>query len=216
MSNEKISQLPDAGAAIGTDQIPIARSGSNFALTMTEIAAFTGGGGGTGPTGPTGPAGSAGSNGPTGPTGPAGTGSVGPTGPTGTAGTPGGPTGPTGPAGSAGGAAPVFATSSVTATLSTAQNNYQPAGWVATTNRLLLAAAAGGSAVTGLQTAGVTDGYAVMIKNTSTTDVITFPHLSGSSSAGNQFSNSQGLTATLQPGASALIVLIIGTGWVFV
>ena len=86
----KISDLPDGGSAVGTDQIPVARTGVTYRVPASSL----GGGGITGPTGPTGPGG--GATGPTGPTGSAGTG---PTGPTGAASTVAGPTGPTGAAG---------------------------------------------------------------------------------------------------------------------
>lgn len=39
MANEKISQLPAGAPAQTTDQIPIARSGSNFFLTVSDIIA---------------------------------------------------------------------------------------------------------------------------------------------------------------------------------
>lgn len=98
-------------------------------------------------------------------------------------------------------------TSTVTATLAASQNNYAPTGYTAgTTNRLLLAAASGGSTITGLLAA--TDGWALLIRNTSTTDNITFPHLSGSSTATNQFSCQNGSSATLEPLASTLAVYV--------
>lgn len=39
MANEKISQLPAGSPALSTDQIPIARSGANFFLTVAQILA---------------------------------------------------------------------------------------------------------------------------------------------------------------------------------
>jgi len=39
MANEKISQLPAGAPAQTTDQVPIARSGSNFFLTVADIIA---------------------------------------------------------------------------------------------------------------------------------------------------------------------------------
>lgn len=39
MANEKISQLPAGSPALTTDQIPIARSGANFFLTVSDIIA---------------------------------------------------------------------------------------------------------------------------------------------------------------------------------
>lgn len=147
-----------------------------------------------------------------GPTGPAGVGATGPTGPTGTAG-PGG-SGPTGPTGPTGPSIPTQFSISVTATLATSQNNYQPTGWTVTTNRFLLAAAAGGSTITGLQATGVADGTPVLISNTSSTDAITFPHLSASSSAANRFSNANAGSVVLNPLGSSLFTLIAAIGWV--
>lgn len=39
MANEKISQLPAGAPAQTTDQVPIARSGANFSLTVADIIA---------------------------------------------------------------------------------------------------------------------------------------------------------------------------------
>ena len=113
---------------------------------------------------------------------------------------------------SATGLAPSFA-SSITATLAASQNNYSPTGYVGgTTNRMLLAAASGGSTITGL-VAG-TDGWAVYVRNTSTTDNITFAHLSGSSTATNQFSCPQGVSAILAP-LTGLILTYVTNVWTF-
>jgi hypothetical protein len=111
------------------------------------------------------------------------------------------------------GSAPVF-TVSVTASPTTSVNNYSPSGYAGgTTNRLLLAAASGGSTITGL--AAATDGWTVLIRNTSTTDILIFPHLSGSSTSTNQFSNMNAGTMNIAPLGAALLVYIVNV-WVFV
>lgn len=115
-------------------------------------------------------------------------------------------------AASSGGAAAYAA--SVSASLAASQNNYAPTGFNATKNRLLLAAAGGGSSITGLSATGVADGASLLIRNTSATDSITFPHLSGSSSAANQFSCPNGADAVLQPLAATLVMYIVNK-WVF-
>lgn len=102
---------------------------------------------------------------------------------------------------------------SVTASPGASQDNYAPTGYVAgTTNRLLLAANAGGTTLTGLLAA--TDGWSVYVRNTSATDTITFAHLSGSSSAANQFSCPQGVNAALQPLTGSLLIYVVNQ-WVF-
>lgn len=114
--------------------------------------------------------------------------------------------------GGGGGTAPVF-TNSVTATLAASQNDYSPTGYVAgTTNRMLLAAASGGSTITGLGAA--TDGWTVYVRNTSATDNITFAHLSGSSTAANQFSCPQGVSAILAP-LTGLLLTYVSNVWTF-
>jgi hypothetical protein len=110
------------------------------------------------------------------------------------------------------GSAPAFK-SSVTATLAASQNNYSPTGYVGgTTNRMLLAAASGGSTITGL-VAGA-DGWTVYVRNTSTTDNITFSHLSGSSTGTNQFSCPQGVAAILAP-LTGLLLTYVSNVWTF-
>jgi Collagen triple helix repeat (20 copies) len=155
-----------------------------------------------GPTGPTGIIGPTGTIGPTGPTGPTGaTGIEGPTGPTGTPGTPGGPTGPTGatgPGGASGGptgptgiegpTGPTGPPGDLTAVIdavpaSGANNNYAPAGFVATTGFLDLTPTAVCN-ITGL-TAGA-DGQIVTITNLSTFNMTLNARNSGSTGA-NQF-----------------------------
>lgn len=104
--------------------------------------------------------------------------------------------------------------SSVTASPAASQNNYAPAGFSATTTRLLLAAAAGGSTITGLLATGFADDARILVRNTSTTDSITFSHASGSSSAANRFSLSGAADAQLGPLTSALLVYVVNQ-WVF-
>lgn len=177
------------------------------------------GAGATGPTGPTGPGGGGGggggATGPTGPTGP-GVGATGPTGPTGTrgptgaAGTGSGATGPTGPAG-------LISLSSLSASPSISVNNYAPIGYIGgTTNRMLLTAAAGGSTITGVLATGVPDGWTIYIYNPSTTDVLYFSNLSGSSSAANQIQCAGATTTVIEQTAGAYITYIASiTKWVF-
>jgi hypothetical protein len=155
---------------------------------------------GTGPTGPTGA-------GPTGPMGPTGTGPTGPTGPTGT-----GPTGPTGagPTGPTGAGTPLV---SVTASVGASVNNYSPGGYAGgVTNRLILTPNSGGSTITGL-VAG-TDGWQLVIYNPSTTDSLSFPNLSGSSTSTNQFACPNGVTNVLGPQTGVLIEYVTNQ-WVF-
>ncbi len=103
---------------------------------------------------------------------------------------------------------------SVSATLASTQNNYVASGSNnAGITRFLLAAAAGGSVVTGLNATGVADGTMALIYNTSTTDYIELPHLSGTSSAGNQFSCSQGQPQFIEP-LSAAIIVYVNNVWI--
>ena len=108
--------------------------------------------------------------------------------------------------GSAVAGTPLLATS-VSATLSTSHNNYAPTGYVAgTTNRLRLTAAAGGSSLTGLGAAG--DGFSLLVCNESSTDIITFAHLSSSSLAANRFACANAVDADLMPLACAMLVYV--------
>lgn len=161
-----------------------------------------------GPTGPTGPP-----NGPTGPTGPTGTGPTGSTGPTGA-----GPTGPTGPTGSGGPTGPggITSLSSITVSVPTSVNNWSPAGYVAgTTNRIIATPASGGSTITGLVAA--TDGFQIRIWNSSTTDYLAFPSLSGLSTSANRFATQNAGTTFIQPTSGAIIEYIGSSGyWGFV
>jgi hypothetical protein len=109
--------------------------------------------------------------------------------------------------------APTFA-NSVSAAPATTQNNYAPAGFTSATTRLLLTAAAGDSTITGLLATGFADGQSLLIRNMSSTDQLVFPHLSGSSAATNQFSNSQGQSASLPPLTSAILTYIVNV-WAF-
>ncbi|HUD11986.1 MAG TPA: hypothetical protein VMS08_06250 [Candidatus Saccharimonadia bacterium] len=104
--------------------------------------------------------------------------------------------------------------SSLSATLSSTQNNYSPTGLNAGINCLYLTAASGGSVITGLSNVGFPDGWGVLIMNLSTTDIISFSHLSASSSVGNKFSCPQGVTAYLQPLTNVIVSYKSGQ-WVF-
>lgn len=96
----------------------------------------------------------------------------------------------------------------------TSANNYSPTSYAGgTTNRLKITAAAGGTTLTGL--AAAVDGWQIIIRNMSTTDVINFSHLSGSSTSANQFSCPQGVTAVLQP-LTATILLYDTNQWIFI
>jgi len=101
---------------------------------------------------------------------------------------------------------------SVSATVASSVNNYAPAGFSASTTRLILIPASGGSTITGLQ--AVSDGTSVLIYNTSSSNNITFVNQSGSSSAGNLFACANGTNAVLQP-TSATILTYITNQWVF-
>lgn len=102
---------------------------------------------------------------------------------------------------------------SVTASPATTQNNYAPTGYVAgSTNRLILAAASGGSTFTGLL-AG-TDNTTILIQNTSTTDSLYFSHLSGSSTSTNQFSNLNASTVAIPPLGAARTTYVVSK-WQF-
>lgn len=180
----------------------------------------TGSVGPTGPSGgPTGPTGSAGPTGPTGvsvtgPTGP--TGSAGTLGPTGPSGGPIGPTGPTGPGvGATGPTGPPGPTlASVSAAVATSVNNYAPTGYTSATTRLILTPASGGSTITGLSGTGTPDNWSILISNASATDVLYFPHLSGSSSAGNLFQNANAAEWAIPPLGCARINYVVNV-WQF-
>lgn len=113
-----------------------------------------------------------------------------------------------------GGGAPTFA-NSVSAAISSSQNNYSPAGYVAgTTNRLLLTPSAAVN-LSGL-VASPTDGYAVVIYNVSATNSITFLNQSGLSSAANQFLCPGVGSAVLGPQAAALLIYVVSlSAWIF-
>ena len=112
-----------------------------------------------------------------------------------------------------GGAAPVF-NNGITATVAASVNNYAPTGYVAGfTNLLRLTAASGGSTITGL--VAPAGAWTVLIENPSSTDILSFPHLSASSLAANRFSNQNAGTWSIPALGSAYINNIPGTGWVF-
>ena len=101
---------------------------------------------------------------------------------------------------------------SLSATLGATQNNLAVSGFTINTTRLLLTAASGGSTVTGI--AGGFDGMKVTVINPSTTDSIYFSHLSGSSSAANQFSNVNASLVVLPPLGAARMEYVINQ-WKF-
>lgn len=102
---------------------------------------------------------------------------------------------------------------SVTVTLAANQNNYMPAGWnPGVTNRVLAAAFAGNSTVTGLIAAN--DGFVLLWRNTSATDTIIFAHNSSSSSVGQKFSCPAGGDAYLPPLTNTLLCYITNV-WTF-
>jgi hypothetical protein len=95
---------------------------------------------------------------------------------------------------------------SVTAALTASQSNMALAAGV---NRALLGAAVGGSSVTGFALASVTDGAPLLVRNTSTTDPITIPHLSSASSAANQVSCPAGVAFEIPPQTNCLLSYIV-------
>jgi hypothetical protein len=114
---------------------------------------------------------------------------------------------------SGGGSAPVYS-NVVSASPGTTQNNYAPAGFSATTGILVLTAASGGTTLTGLASTGFVNGQTLQIRNASTTDPINFTNLSGSSSATNQFSNSNSGTQVIPPNSSAILTYL-NSQWTF-
>jgi hypothetical protein len=118
---------------------------------------------------------------------------------------------PLGTSGGGGGTAPSFTNSVTDASPGASANNYSPTGYSGgVTNRLLVNAAP--TTLTGLVAA--TDGWALYLRNTSTTNVLTLAHLSGSSSAANQFSCPQGVNATLAPLTGAQLIYVTNV-WTF-
>ena len=103
-----------------------------------------------------------------------------------------------------GGVSPAFKNSVTDAAPGTTVNNYAPTGYVAgTTNLLLIAAAAGGTTITGLLAA--TLGWVIYIKNTSTADSITLSNLNAGSVAANQFSCPQNIDVIIPPQGGAYL-----------
>lgn len=108
-----------------------------------------------------------------------------------------------------------LAVSSVASSPAASVNDYSPAGYTGgTTNRLVLAAAAGGSTITGLSATGVPDGFTLIWENSSTTDSLTFPHLSASSLAANRFSNVNAASVQIAPLGAARCTYIVNK-WQF-
>jgi hypothetical protein len=96
--------------------------------------------------------------------------------------------------------------STLPATLATSTNNLAVAGWGPGIDRLRLAAASGGSTLTGLVSTGFADGAPVVLRNTSSTDIITLDHLNGGSAAANQFSLPGAAAFVLPPLTGCLLV----------
>jgi hypothetical protein len=147
------------------------------------------------------------SPGPQGPTGPIG--QPGPTGPSGT-----GPTGPTGPAGpGGGGGGGLLFNQQVTATVpSGATDSYSPVGYVGgTTNCLILTPTDYTSALAGLDSTNVPNGYPLAILNASPTFRLQFINQSSGIPANNFLCPNSG-NAVLSP-QSTVILIYIGGQW---
>ena len=82
------------------------------------------------------------------------------------------------------------------------------------TNKLILTPASGGTTITGIDASGCSDGFTMIIFNASSTDSITFSHLSGSSQTLNQISCANGAPATLAPLTGARITRLAAR-WTF-
>lgn len=96
---------------------------------------------------------------------------------------------------------------SISITLAASQDNLNPAGiTVGTTNRIIATPAGGGSTVNGF--IAYPDGSSVLWVNPSATDSITFPYHAGTSTATNQFSTPQGVSAILAPLTNAIITYV--------
>lgn len=115
--------------------------------------------------------------------------------------------------GGGGGGGPLFG-NVVSASPATTQNDYSPTGFSASTGTLILAAASGDSTFTGISSAGFVNNQALQVCNSSLTDNLKFPNLSGSSLAANQFSNSQSGTAVITPNSCAILTWL-GGKWKF-
>lgn len=108
---------------------------------------------------------------------------------------------------------PSYANSVTPPQLASSVDNYSPSGYVAgVTNRLILQAASGGTTFNGLVAA--TNGWAVMLVNTSSTDSITFPFQT-SGTPTNQFSTPGGVSAVLAPLTNVIVVYTVNQ-WCFV
>lgn len=94
-------------------------------------------------------------------------------------------------------------------------NNYSPTLFGPTTSKLQITAAATGTVVTGINATGFVEGQSLIIRNPSTTDQLVFPHLSGSSTAGNTFSNPNAASVGIPPLGASLAVRD-SSRWVFV
>lgn len=102
---------------------------------------------------------------------------------------------------------PSYANSITPVQLIASIDNYDPAGYVAgVTNRLILNPASGGSTMAGLLSA--TNGWAVLICNSSSVDSITFT-FQDSTTPLNQFSTPQGNPYVLHALTNVVIVYTV-------
>lgn len=112
------------------------------------------------------------------------------------------------------GITPYPANTPVTIALAATNNDLLPLGFGPTSVRQLWAPASGGSIVTGLNAAGIPDNFSIPIRNLSTTDSITFLHLSSLSMPANQISCPQGVSAVLPPLTGAWLTYYVNV-WGF-
>lgn len=94
-------------------------------------------------------------------------------------------------------------------------NNYSPSGFIATTNRLLVTAFAGGTTVSGISSATRSDGDVIALFNDSDTDNLVLSNNSGLSLAGNRFLGPGATDVAIVPRQGLLLVLVNGF-WRFV
>ena len=99
--------------------------------------------------------------------------------------------------------APVFGANVLTGTLASTVNNLTIGANYGTYR---VTPASGGSTVSGVSSSGFINGQAVLWKNTSATDSITFLHASTNSSVGNRFILTNGGSVTLPPLTNAVAV----------
>jgi hypothetical protein len=106
--------------------------------------------------------------------------------------------------------------STVSASLAAAQNNYSPTGWGPGIDRLKITPTAAGVQLSGLLATGIADGAQVLLRNTDATNTynLTLLHESGSSSAANQFQLPGAASFVLPPFAGCMLVYdLASTAW---